>query len=419
MSAVDSLNGRRVTVATAVFLAFATVGADVAAAAPDLIVTRVSNPPPQVGAGRLMAVGDVTRNTGESRSPRSTTRYYLSRDSSRGNDRLLAGRAVGRLSPGGFERGGRNVLIPGTTPVGTYRVLACADGRGRVNEESDGNNCRASRGRVAVMINQPPVLGVSGGTTNVTEDGPPVRLDPGLTVADPDDMSLAGATVGYTPPVDCNDRDREVHYVEQLGIMGTYDSGTGILTLTGTASVADYQTALRSIWLVTSCESGGSTTARIGVNDGLGFTPGGYVTRAITLIAVNDAPTINTTTTALNYAPGSGPQRVDPELALLDPDSDISGATVRITSGHNQNQDELGFTNQLGITGTYNSGTGVLTLTGTTTVANYQAALRSVTYVNTSSTPSSASRTVVFRATDAQGADSNAASRQIDVMPVP
>ena len=60
----------------------------------------------------------------------------------------------------------------------------------------------------------------------------------------------------------------------------------------------------------------------------------------------------------------------------------------------------LGFTNQNGITGSYNAGTGVLTLTGTTTVANYQAALRSVTYANTSDNPSAPTRTISFQVND-------------------
>ena len=34
---------------------------------------------------------------------------------------------------------------------------------------------------------------------------------------------------------------------DQLGITGSYDNNSGVLTLTGTASVADYQTALRSV----------------------------------------------------------------------------------------------------------------------------------------------------------------------------
>ena len=47
----------------------------------------------------------------------------------------------------------------------------------------------------------------------------------------------------------------------------------------------------------------------------------------------------------------------------------------------------LGFTNQNGITGSFNAATGVLTLTGSATVANYQTALRSVTYANASDNP--------------------------------
>ena len=63
------------------------------------------------------------------------------------------------------------------------------------------------------------------------------------------------------------------------------------------------------------------------------------------------------------------------------------------------------FVNQNGITGSYNTATGVLTLTGTASVANYQAALRSVTFSNaTNDNPtaggSALSRTVSFEITD-------------------
>ena len=43
---------------------------------------------------------------------------------------------------------------------------------------------------------------------------------------------------------------------------------------------------------------------------------------------------------------------------------------------------------------------GVLTLTGTATVAQYQAALRSVQYDNTSDNPNTAARTVTFVVND-------------------
>src|SRR5204862_687753 len=60
--------------------------------------------------------------------------------------------------------------------------------------------------------------------------------------------------------------------------------------------------------------------------------------------------------------------------------------------------------------------TGVLTLSGTSSVANYQTPLRSVTYVNTSENPRPTTRTVTFSVND--GALTGSASRTISVTPV-
>ena len=80
---------------------------------------------------------------------------------------------------------------------------------------------------------------------------------------------------------------------------------------------------------------------------------------------------------------------------------------AQILYGFASAEDTLGFTNENGISGSYNATTGVLTLSGTATVAQYQAALRSVTYANSSDAPSAASRTVSFQVTDG-AASSNA-----------
>jgi hypothetical protein len=78
-------------------------------------------------------------------------------------------------------------------------------------------------------------------------------------------------------------------------------------------------------------------------------------------------------------------------LALSDvDDTNIESATVAITSGFAAGEDVLGFTDQNGITGSYEPVTGVLTLTGSATLADYQTALRLVTYENTSEVPSGA-----------------------------
>ena len=80
----------------------------------------------------------------------------------------------------------------------------------------------------------------------------------------------------------------------------------------------------------------------------------------------------------------------------------------------------LGFTNQNGITGSYNSGTGVLTLSGSSSVANYQAALRSVTYADSSDNPSGLTRTVSYQVDDGSATNhaSNVVTSTVSVTPV-
>ncbi|MEM7626058.1 MAG: cadherin-like domain-containing protein [Planctomycetota bacterium] len=75
-------------------------------------------------------------------------------------------------------------------------------------------------------------------------------------------------------------------------------------------------------------------------------------------------------------------------------DTDLESATLQITSNYVTGEDTLAFTDQNGISGSWNATTGTLTLTGTASVAFYRAAIQSVTYINASDTPNTADRTV-------------------------
>ena len=93
-------------------------------------------------------------------------------------------------------------------------------------------------------------------------------------------------------------------------------------------------------------------------------------------------------------------------------------ATVTISASFETGKDVLSFVDANGITGSWNSATGVLTLTGTTTISNYQAALRSVKYANTDLTSTNYTRTISFKVFD--GAQySNTANRNIYFPGVP
>ncbi|MFO1148330.1 MAG: DUF4347 domain-containing protein [Alsobacter sp.] len=114
----------------------------------------------------------------------------------------------------------------------------------------------------------------------------------------------------------------------------------------------------------------------------------------LSITAVNDAPTLTTTST-LAYTENGSATAINTALTVADPDNTtLTSATVSITGGFASGQDVLGFTNvpaTMGnIAGTYNASTGVLTLTssgGTAALAQWQTALRAVTYFNSSDNP--------------------------------
>jgi hypothetical protein len=127
-------------------------------------------------------------------------------------------------------------------------------------------------------------------------------------------------------------------------------------------------------------------------------------------------PAVTTSGLTLNYTENSGPIAIDDQLTLTDADSaTLISATVRITGNYDATQDLLNFTDQAGISGTWNSSTGTLTLSGSASVASYEAALRSVTYSNSSDAPSTANRTISFSASDAH-LTSTTATRTIAVV---
>jgi YD repeat-containing protein len=119
----------------------------------DLVETFVSNPPLAAKVGSTFSVMDTVENQGSADAGPSTTRYYLSSDTIKGNgDILLTGRrSVPGLAPGATSTGMVNVTIPSNTAAGTYNLLACADDTMVVAESYETNNCIPSSSTVQVI----------------------------------------------------------------------------------------------------------------------------------------------------------------------------------------------------------------------------------------------------------------------------
>jgi fibronectin-binding autotransporter adhesin len=108
------------------------------------------------------------------------------------------------------------------------------------------------------------------------------------------------------------------------------------------------------------------------------------------------APQVTTSPGDTNYTTNAPAVPIDPALTITDLDSaNLVGATVSIGGFVGGNTDVLTFSNQNGITGSYASG--VLTLSGTSSLTNYQTALRTVGYSNPNFV---APRTITFTVND-------------------
>ena len=288
--------------------------------------------------------------------------------------------------------------------------------RFQVTDSSGLNSVPSNQGILITPVNDAPEVDTSDGNSSYTEDEPAVPVDAALDSIDVDDEDLEGAKVRISAGLQSGD---ELIFVDQAGISGTYNTGTGELTLTGTASVADYQTALRSIeFRHVGDDPDPSRTVEFVTNDGeLDSVP---ATKDITVIPVNDKPVLSATAGSTAYTENDAGVVVDSSVSASDVDSDtFAGATVSV-SGNFVAGDTLGFADQNGISGNYDSETGVLTLTGSASIADYETALRSVTFSSSSDNPTDATRTVSFVADDGGSTDnlSDAVTRDVTVTPV-
>jgi Mg-chelatase subunit ChlD len=244
-------------------------------------------------------------------------------------------------------------------------------------------------------VNDPPTLSLdasSGGSNYATvfnvDDGNPVPIgDIDVSVVDPD-STITSATITLT---NLQAGDFFVAGTMPVGITATIVGN--VVTLSGAASPASYQAAIRAINFDTTNTT--TTTTRnitVVVNDGIAAS--NVASAAITILGAGNAPVLDldgndssgATGTAYRGTYTLGRPAVaigDTDVKITDSDSaNLTGATITIATNKDGTNDLLtAGTLPGGITASaYNSATGVMTLSGTTTLANYQAAIRAITF---------------------------------------
>ena len=186
----------------------------------------------------------------------------------------------------------------------------------------------------------------------------------------------------------------------------SYNPFTGEITLSGSASLADYQTALHQV-VYSSTLSTPSTADRaiqVTVNDGSFDSNFATMYMHVVIPPPNIAPVLdldanNSTTPGANYLTGfteGGPPVAiaDTDISIFDIDSpNLASATITLTNP--QTDDVLTFDGAPppGIT-VSGSGTSAITLTGVASSASYQAALQQIKFSNGNIDPSNVTRVI-------------------------
>jgi len=157
-----------------------------------------------------------------------------------------------------------------------------------VLSDGDGGISLGSDATIAIALNTPPELTAGGANSTFTEDGVPIVLDGALTVTDANDTNLESATVRITAGFQTG--QDVLGFVDTPAITGTFDPLTGILTLTGSATLADYQTALRSVTYQNTSQNPNTAARSVAFVANDGSANSNTITTTVTVLSVNDAP---------------------------------------------------------------------------------------------------------------------------------
>ncbi|WP_140627733.1 immunoglobulin-like domain-containing protein [Methylibium rhizosphaerae] len=280
-------------------------------------------------------VADITGDTVSTNEDTAVTVAVLATDSFEN-----AGRAITAVNGTAITAGGPAVAVAnGSVQLnagGTLTFTPAANYNGPASftyTVTSGGVTETATVNVTVnAVNDAPVLdlddnnssGATGAnyTATFTENGSAVSIgDADVRITDVDGATLAGATITLT-----NAQAGDVLAAGALpaGISATV-SGNSV-TLSGSASLAAYETAIRAITFSNTSENPGTTprTIQVTVNDGVNGS--NVATATVNVVSVNDAPVAVAT-------PASGLEDaafIAVNLAGTDVDGSI--ASVRVTA---------------------------------------------------------------------------------------
>jgi hypothetical protein len=186
-------------------------------------------------------------------------------------------------------------------------------------------------------------------------------------------------------------------------LLGTFHNVNQLYLVFGSISPSNINLTESAILLSGGIGDTGPIVAIGDINgDGLSDMLLGTVNANLTYAVLgNRTPWLSSNSTNATYTADSGDILLNPNLQLHENEAPIIGVTIQITEGYQPSEDILNAP-QLpsGISASFNTTSGALTLSGIASAADYQIALENIAYANTADYPSSVARTITFQADD-------------------
>ncbi|MGI9475630.1 MAG: choice-of-anchor C family protein [Hyphomicrobiaceae bacterium] len=196
---------------------------------------------------------------------------------------------------------------------------------------SDGNGGTvAQTAEIKVTgVNDDPVVVTQAGSGTYVENSAALVADSQLALSDVDSTVITGATVQITG--NYQDGADVLSHAGTTNITANFDAATGTLSLSGTDTLANYQTVLQEVTYVNTSEapSDAARTVEFTVTDDFSGTAAD--TKVIDVTPVNDAPTITGVSSNLvtngSFEAGN-PQGQFSEYSAAQPGNPIPGWNI-------------------------------------------------------------------------------------------
>jgi Mg-chelatase subunit ChlD len=280
-------------------------------------------------------------------------------------------------------------------------------------------------------VNDAPV--VSFDSISYTESGAPMAIANNFSITDVDSKELSSAKITLTG-IQAEDLVVSQYYkgdntgLTDLGITYSLSNdaqGNIVIDLTGRASVADYETLIKSITFADDSKNPSLTprSVNITVTDVDSETSGtnnltGAHSGQVNMVAVNDAPVVNFDSISYTENKAGTPTAIVKNFSITDVDSSqLTSAKITLTGiqaedlivsqyykGGTDGTTSLGIKYALS---TDAAGNIIIDLTGKASVASYETLIKSITYADNSNNPVTAPRGVTIAVTDADANGNN------------